>query len=239
MMSLGTCEYFDLSLEDYASMVIGLGYDFRTRVVSRPDGTLAIPPADEEAVSEFTVKLRNPRNFALDLRLDTGGNDETDIAYTKTADDTVMIQIQEPAKGSVYHLKLTLATEDGQRQFDPYILPAIGCYSFRTNLQELTVSPGTLVPSFDPAVKEYTVQAPHEVETISIQGIPEDENAEVSGDGTKMLEVGDNRFPLTVRAENGVSIGEYVVTVNRDSLVLLAGRVHITKPSEMTLREIT
>jgi hypothetical protein len=239
MMSLGTCEYFDLSLEDYASMVIGLGYDFRTKVVSKPDGTLVIPPAGEEGVSELTVKLRNPRNLALDPRLDIGDHDETDITYTKMADDTVMIQIQEPARGSVYHLKLTLATEDGQRQFDPYILPAIGCYSFRTDLEALTVSPGTLRPSFNPAVKEYTVQVSYEVAEISIRGIPEDENAEVSGNGTKTLEVGNNRFPLTVRAENGVSIREYFVTVNRNSLISLTGRVDITKPPGMTLREIT
>jgi hypothetical protein len=214
-MSLGTCENFVSSLDDYATEVIGIGYDFHTPVVYRSDGTLMIPPGDEERVSRFTVKLRNPRNYALSPRLNIEENRGIYMTCSSIGGEKVVIRIQGAARGESYHLELTLRTEDRERTFAPYILPDIWCYSFSTGLKEITLSAGALEPQFDPAVKEYRVEVDYEVNEIAVQGIPEDEKAVVSGDGTKTLEVGDTRFTLTVKAENGVNIGEYIVTVRR------------------------
>lgn len=212
---LGGCDSFDRSLEDYASQVLGIGYDFHSPVVSRPDGSLAIPPASEEPVSDFTVKLRNPRTYRLISEMDTGGS--TGITYTQEDPTHVCIQIQNAAWHAVYALKLMPHTADGQRDFDPYILPVIKCLSFNTNLASLMVSGGGILTfgGFNPAVKSYRVEVGNAVESINLQGMPQISGATVSGNGWKTLRVGDNRFILTVRAENGVSTGEYAVTVYR------------------------
>lgn len=224
LVSLGTCEYFDVSLSDYAvehtSVVLGVGYELRNGVVARPDGTLAIPPADEETMmSELAVRLWNPQNYGLGMELDTGEN-ALNTECTQGALDEVMIRLTGGVRKQAYTLTLELPAEDGAfqeglRHFYPYSLPIIWCYSFRTALKELRVNRGTLEPSFNPEIKEYTLEVEHEVKEISIQGIAESEGAVVTGDGTKPLEFGDNRFLLTVTAENGVSIREYILKVNR------------------------
>ena len=82
------------------------------------------------------------------------------------------------------------------------------------NLGSLTVSTGTLSPSFDPSVTSYTVNVTYAASSITLTASANDALSTVVGAGTKTLEVGDNSFEITVTAQNGAK-KVYTVTVNR------------------------
>lgn len=70
-------------------------------------------------------------------------------------------------------------------------------------LSTLTVSAGTLIPAFDPAVTEYTLSLPQGTEKLTLTATPSDSNATVQGDGELTLQEGENTLSLVVTAENG------------------------------------
>ncbi|MCL2167970.1 MAG: cadherin-like beta sandwich domain-containing protein, partial [Lentimicrobiaceae bacterium] len=82
-------------------------------------------------------------------------------------------------------------------------------------LTNLTVSPGTLTPSFNSNIYNYTVNVAYTVTSITITGTANDPQATVTGNGLKPIVVGANAFTITVTAENGVTTQNYIVTVNR------------------------
>jgi M6 family metalloprotease-like protein len=87
--------------------------------------------------------------------------------------------------------------------------------SSNANLSELTVTPGTLDPTFNTAITNYSVNVPHSVSSITIKCVAEDAKATISGDGDKSLAVGNNDFTITVTAEDGSAMKEYFVNVIR------------------------
>ena len=96
-----------------------------------------------------------------------------------------------------------------------YLRKIIKDISTDATLSALTVTPGTLVPTFDPAVTSYTVSVASNVESISIQATANDVGASVSGTGTKTLVVGPNSFDIKVTAEDDTTEKTYNVTVTR------------------------
>ncbi|NDV46606.1 hypothetical protein D0T49_06055, partial [Paludibacter sp. 221] len=83
-------------------------------------------------------------------------------------------------------------------------------------LSALTVSVGDLDPVFDAATDTYSVSVDNSVTSIDITATATDAEAEVVGDGTKDLKVGENPFEITVTAEDGTT-QTYTVTVTRAS----------------------
>lgn len=90
-------------------------------------------------------------------------------------------------------------------------------YSDNANLKSLTVGSYLLTPEFSKSVKEYTVEVPNEVESVTIGATKEDGNASVSGAGEKELIEGNNKFEIVVTAQKGNS-QTYVVNVYRKEL---------------------
>jgi len=79
-------------------------------------------------------------------------------------------------------------------------------------LATLTVSAGTLSPTFNPSVYAYTVTVPSSVANITLTATPLD-NATVSGDGEKALNTGLNTFNIVVTTKDGQNT--YTVIVDR------------------------
>lgn len=90
-------------------------------------------------------------------------------------------------------------------------------YSDNANLKSLTVSNYSLTPAFSKSVKEYNVEVPNDVESVTISALKEDANASVSGAGEKTLVEGNNKFEIVVTAQKGNS-QTYVVNVYRKEL---------------------
>jgi hypothetical protein len=81
-------------------------------------------------------------------------------------------------------------------------------------LYSLSVSPGSLSPSFSSSTTSYSVSVANSISSITISASPNDSRASVSGTGNKSLNVGSNSFPIIVTAENG-SQKTYTVNVTR------------------------
>ncbi len=90
-------------------------------------------------------------------------------------------------------------------------------------LRSLSLSAGTLYPSFDPERTSYTVNLPKEADKITIQAAARDEAAVVSGDtGEKNLQLGANSFAVSVKAADNTTTKTYYLIINRAEKSTLA-----------------
>lgn len=78
-------------------------------------------------------------------------------------------------------------------------------YSKNNNLKSLSIDGLTLSPKFNKKTLEYTAEAEANTTKIKINATKEDSKATVSGTGTKEVSEGDNKFDITVTAQNGSS----------------------------------
>ena len=86
-------------------------------------------------------------------------------------------------------------------------------YSKNNNLSSLGVEGYKLNEEFNKDTTEYTVSVPSNVEKITLTGSVEDKTASVNGLGEFEVSEGENKFDVTVTAENGSS-KTYTVKVN-------------------------
>ncbi|MDL2228578.1 cadherin-like beta sandwich domain-containing protein, partial [Odoribacter sp. OttesenSCG-928-L07] len=84
-------------------------------------------------------------------------------------------------------------------------------------LESLSVSHGTLDPSFSPGTLEYEVRVNSYVDEIDITAIANHANATIEGDGIQTLEFGSNSFDIVVSAEDDTYIQTYTINVYRES----------------------
>ncbi|MDR2928332.1 MAG: cadherin-like beta sandwich domain-containing protein [Cytophagaceae bacterium] len=84
-------------------------------------------------------------------------------------------------------------------------------------LASLTVSDCVLAPAFGSTVTDYTAEAANSLTAVYIAATASNAAATVAGTGVKMLEVGENRFNITVTAANGITTKTYTVNVIRET----------------------
>ena len=82
-------------------------------------------------------------------------------------------------------------------------------------LSSLTAFEGELEPVFSSDILNYSVNVAN-IEEITITATPTNPSAMVNGTGTFLLEYGQNVFPINIIAEDGETVLEYTITVNRD-----------------------
>ncbi len=80
-------------------------------------------------------------------------------------------------------------------------------------LSSLSIGDLTLSPTFKKDVTEYTVNANANTTSIKISAKAEDSKSDVDGTGTFNVSEGDNKFIITVTAQNG-SVKKYIVIVS-------------------------
>ena len=82
-------------------------------------------------------------------------------------------------------------------------------------LATLTVSQGTLSPSFNPNTTSYTVNVANSITSITLSATANSSATTISGTGNKTnLQIGNNTYTITVTGTNGAN-KIYTVTVNR------------------------
>ena len=86
-------------------------------------------------------------------------------------------------------------------------------YSKNNNLKSLSVTGYEITPTFNKNTTEYKVDVDSNTEQITINATKEDSSASISGTGTHDVSEGENKFDITVTAENGSS-KTYKVIVN-------------------------
>lgn len=95
--------------------------------------------------------------------------------------------------------------------------PADTPLSADNSLSSLKLSSGTLSPSFQYSVTNYTATVGYNVTSVVVSATTSNEKAtieSVTGNGTVSLSVGENVIEIVVKAENGVK-ATYKVTVTR------------------------
>jgi len=91
--------------------------------------------------------------------------------------------------------------------------------STNNKLSGLTLSAGTLSPTFDPSISNYTLEVNNDVTSLTISGTLQDSKASfVSGYGTGTFPIntGDNTIIIKVKSERG-DVAAYTINVIRDT----------------------
>ena len=163
------------------------------------------------------------------------------IAITSTLDDanaTMTVNGQAATSGQVRSVALNgpgsntrvdiVVTAQNNTSKTYTILVNRGGLSSNNNLQNLTVSPGSLTPSFNPNLQSYTVDVPNTVGSVSVTPTRQDPNATITVNGTPATSgqgrsitlngAGSNTFiNIVVTAQNGTQKA-YTVNVARAAL---------------------
>lgn len=86
-------------------------------------------------------------------------------------------------------------------------------YSKNNNLASLGVEGFTLTPEFNANTLEYSVIVPEDTKEVNLTGTVQDKKASITGIGVQQVNQGNNKFLVTVKAENG---SEKTYTINVD-----------------------
>ena len=123
-------------------------------------------------------------------------------------------------------------------------------YSKDNNLKSLSVEGLKLEPEFNKDTTDYKVTAESNTTEIKINATKSDSKADLSGTGTFKVTEGENKFTITVEAENG-SIKKYNITVNvtdpnpitasinDKNYTVVKRESNLTKPEDYEKTEIT
>ena len=99
-----------------------------------------------------------------------------------------------------------------------YIIHAYRKQSGNVFLSSLKVKNGeeelTMDPTYNKVLDTYIVTVSNEVESVTIEAIPEDSTSTITGAGEKKLKTGTNTYVINVKAEDG-SFGKYTININR------------------------
>jgi hypothetical protein len=110
---------------------------------------------------------------------------------------------------------ITVTAQDGTTT-KAYTVTITRAASADATLSGLTISAGTLTPSFTPSTLGYSASVSNAVTSVNIVATKNHANATVSGDtGTQELVVGANPFTITVTAQDGTTTKAYTVTIIR------------------------
>lgn len=129
-----------------------------------------------------------------------------DVNYSKTISVNVNAVASQNSNSSSSTSQTTTPKEDTR--------------SKENALSSLSVSEGTLSPSFSASTTKYTVNLEGDKTKITLSAKAKDSKASVSGTGEKSLKVGKNSFVIKCTAENG-STRNYTIDINVDEKPLV------------------
>ncbi|KJD34678.1 hypothetical protein PK35_02615 [Tamlana nanhaiensis] len=99
------------------------------------------------------------------------------------------------------------------------------------NLATLTVSPGTLTPTFDAGVISYGVSVPAGTTSVNISATTEDGSATInSGVGTLTLTDGEGTASISVTASDGITTKTYNLSIQEECFMPLGANNLVPDP---------
>jgi hypothetical protein len=202
---------------------ISIDATLRSLTVSR--GVLV--PEFNPDVTEYTLDVPYEVNYVTSNVAETVDvpYDAATLTFNATANDaetTILPAMQHQLRVGENACYFSCTAEDGETRKTYRIAvnktaPAPGyVLSNDSTLKSLTVSPGILVPDFDPNVTEYTVDVADSVKFVAFKGTPNHPMAWVQNFSTQL---GDNdsvfHSVIVCRAEDKKYAKHYRVTINR------------------------
>lgn len=179
-------------------------------------------------ISAYSVTPISGQNYGIDNNVYTFKNEEGlsamtigTLSYTTSDKFTGSLKIT-PVEVKFY--SETDETIEGVSIIDGEVKEGTIKYqqpkSSDASLTELTVSQGTLTPSFDKDINEYTVIVPDTINSIRISATGAIGSAKPTGTGSKSLSMGENKFEVEVTAEDGNTKKKYTITVIRGEILV-------------------
>ena len=129
-----------------------------------------------------------------------------ETTYTGSGFDMVgTLAVKMPSSGSISIVfnNISIITSDRDELSASSVTKTIKLADNNNYLSSISVSEGTLSPTFNKNTTSYTVTNVNS-SSINITAKSEVSTASVSGTGTKTLKYGANNFTITVTAENGI-----------------------------------
>lgn len=160
---------------------------------------------------------RDSLNYSYNYNLDYSITEITITGKTNYPRASVSGLGTFPLKVGNNTFNIVVISQDGSVQHT-YTVSVKRAANNNTKLSSLTVSKGTLSPSFNANTQFYTVSVENSVSNIEISATPVDSNATVSGAGTIPLSVGQNWVYILVTAANGTTMTYYYVNVTRENV---------------------
>lgn len=194
--------------------------------------TVKIPGAASGPVSlyfptelfECVEKSKNMNQVGgtIQISIGVGGLEKSDSAVVKLkAKTSGTADIKVEATGDIYddntYEEVVLKSASTSVSVENKAVEPTPSKSDDNSLASLKLSSGTLSPSFEYNVTNYTATVGYDVTKVVVSATPSNENAvieSVTGDGNVNLEVGQNTIQVVVRAENGVK-ATYTIVVTR------------------------
>lgn len=182
-------------------------------------GSLSGTPKDADAagseVSKQVISCDFTANTAgtykINLSGDVAGSDLKKKSVANSVTITVKNKEQTPANPPANNDDIPQETKPGTTTTTK---------SSNNYLSSLKVNEGKLSPEFNFRTYNYTVDVGKDVNSIKITAGAEHNKAKVSGTGTKTLKPGENKFNITVKAEDGKE-RTYTITVNKEEEKIL------------------
>lgn len=192
---------------------------------------------NEVTISEVstTVKVLDNNSFLTNIKLDdknidtygvTFAPNTTNYTINVTKKSSINISVEKSSTVSVTgigtknltcgvnNIDITTASEDKTKTTTYKLVINRTCDS-DTTLKNIVISSGKLNPSYVASTRSYNVDVTKDIDKITISAVKNNETQKVTGVVKDYaLKFGENKFTITVVAENGSS-KDYVITVNR------------------------
>ena len=164
--------------------------------LSTNHGTLE-PEFDKE-ITDYTVEVEN------EIGIINVSATKEDLLSTISGTGEYALQVGENS------ISISVMSESGDIR--NYNLNVIRKLNSNKNLAKIDNSQNAKVVKIDDST--YSINVENTVKEIEIKGVPEVSTSTVTGNGKKVLSVGENNILLTVQAEDGTT-KEYTIIINR------------------------
>ena len=205
----------DGSTKTYTIKVKKLSNDIALKsltVTSNPMGTLT--PSFASTTYAYTYNY-DATVTSLNVTATTNNTNAKVGIIDSDSSDIMTSTIGSASKAfnsSTKNVKVTVTAEDGTTK--DYTIVLSRDKSTDATLDSLTVSEGTLTPTFNKNTLNYTINVNNDVTSIDVNATTTDSNATVTGTGTKQLNTGNNLINIVVKSESGTE-NTYTINVIR------------------------
>ncbi|HHY74365.1 MAG TPA: hypothetical protein GX497_14305 [Bacillus bacterium] len=205
-----------------------------TTITSPTDGSsVTVLSSNADLANIITSKGSLTPNFArneISYTMSVGNEIEAIDITPTVADPLASVQVNgtQVTSGVPVNIPLamgqnTVTIEVIAQDLTPktYTIAITRMLSNDANLSNLVLSQGTLNPTFDPNVTNYSVNVDTDVSELTISATPKQPSASVTMNGkttntdTISLSFGPNEVPIVVTAQDGQTTMTYNVTINR------------------------
>lgn len=150
----------------------------------------------------------NKNTFTYTLKVKDGETPK--VSKYASTDDNAQVFVSKYDKTN----GITITVTDGTTKKDYKFVPPVEEKEKSVYLSKLEVVAYPFEEVFSKEVSLYTTTIPYEVEEVTLNAIPEDENAKVTTTSLKNLKVGRNQITITVK--NGDKSKTYTIYITRE-----------------------